>query len=239
MRLARPLSPLVMAAALCVVASAASAQNSTTAALTQPPPFQQLAGGYLVGGFPMGDWGKIAGFGLALDGTDIIKRPNSIWGVRSSLGVLYNFSRTVDVPAANLSSASDQLGIETKNWSVLFGIGPEIAAPNKTATPFLFGTVGFDTYWTQSVLHGTALGAPYSAEHGDSRMSFAWSAGLGVRRLVTAGNLVELSAEYRSGSTHEFLLPDDVPVSGGAVHANRSSHTSDQILIRLGTVLGE
>jgi hypothetical protein len=29
-----------------------------------------------------------------------------------------------------------------------------------------------------------------------------------------------------------------VSVSGGGVVANRSSHTSDQILVRLGTVLG-
>ena len=216
----------VLAAALAASASSASAQ------------VKQLAGGYLVGSFPMGDWGKVAGFGLALDGTDIVKpKPDKWFSIRNSLGLLYNFSRTEDVPKSNLGP-NDALDIETKNWSVFFGVGPEFSKPHG-ATPILFGTVGFDTYWTRSTLSGTANGAPYSAEHGDSRIAFAWSAGLGFRKVVAAGNMVELSAEYRSGIEHSYLRPEDVKVSGGAVIADRSSHSSDQILVRLGTVLGD
>src|SRR5262245_60630803 len=59
---------------------------------------RQLAGGYLAGSFPMGDWGKIAGFGMALDGTDVVRKPGKALAMRSSLSLLYNFSRTVDVP---------------------------------------------------------------------------------------------------------------------------------------------
>jgi opacity protein-like surface antigen len=214
---------------------AATAAASATTASAQ---VKQLAGGYLVGGLPMGDWGKIAGFGLALDGNDIIKhKANKPMSVRTNMGILYNFSRTVDVPQANMG-ANDKLDIETKNWSLLFGVGPEFSKPSDSISPFIFGTVGFDTYWTSSTLSGTANGASYSAEHGDSRIAFAWSAGLGLRRMVTSASMVELSAEYRSGTEHHFLLPDDVHVSGGGVTADRASHTSDQILIRLGTVLG-
>ncbi len=199
---------------------------------------QQLAGGYFVGSFPMGDWGKIAGFGFGLDATDVVRpKPDKAFAIRSNLGLLYNFSRTADVPSSNLGP-NDKLTIETKNWSAFFGVGPELSVPNKTAAPFIFGTVGFDTYWTKSELAGTATGAPYSAQHGDSRIAFAWAAGLGVRKHVSAGDQVELSAEYRSGIRHDFLLPDDVRISGGAVQANRSSHASDQILVRIGTVLG-
>src|SRR5262249_15467415 len=192
---------------------------------------------YLVGSFPTGDWGKIAGFGLALDGANVTRPHGKPFGLRSNLGLLYNFSRTVDVPAANVG-ASDKLSIETKNWSLFFGLGPEFSMPNKDVTPFVFGTVGFDTYWTKSELAGTALGTAYSAKHGDSRIAFAWSGGVGVRRKVAPGYHMELSAEYRSGIRHDFLLPEDVSVSGGAVDARRDSHTSDQIPIRLGTVLG-
>ena len=153
--------------------------------------------------------------------------------------MLDTFSRTVDVPAGNLASANDKLTIETKNWSVFFGLGPEFSMPNKDVTPFFFGTVGFDTYWTGSELAGTAGGAPYSAQHGDNRIAFAWSAGLGFRRKIAPGHLGELSAEYRSGIRHDFLLPDDVhTTSGGTVNAKRDSHSSDQILVRFGTVFG-
>lgn len=227
MRLGRPF--------IATLALAMSLVASTTPA---PADIQHLAGGYVVGSFPTGDWGEIAGFGLALDATDVVKRDTDKWfSVRSSFGLLYNFSRTVDVPAANLGP-TDRLTIETKNWSLLFGIGPELSAPNQTVTPFVFGTAGFDTYWTSSELAGTAVGLPYAAEHGDSRIAFAWGAGAGIRREVGEGRMTELSFEYRSGSPHQFLLPTDVNVSGGGVQADRREHRSDQYLIRLGVVLG-
>jgi len=236
---------LALVAAALAFAPTASAQVDSSHVATSPevvePPSvgtQHLAGGYVVGSFPQGDWGQIAGFGLALDGSDVIKKPGKTFGIRSSMGLLYNFSRTVDVPTSQLG-ANDNLGIETKNWSLFFGIGPELVLSNKEVSPFIFGTVGFDTYWTSSTLSGTAGGSSYSAEHGDSRIAFAWAAGLGFRRKVGPGYQMELSAEYRSGTDHQYLRPEDVTSSGGAVTANRTSHSSDQILIRLGTVLGD
>ena len=218
---------LLCSAAVVAGASAASAQET----------YHHLAGGYLTGGFPMGDWGKIAGFGLGIDATDVVRKPQKPLAWRLSTGVLYNFSRTEDVPQANLA-ANEKLSLETKNWSLTFGIGPELSKPGPTS-PFIFGTVGFDTYWTQSTLSGTAGGAPHESDHGDSRIAFAWAAGVGLRRTVFPGHLGELSAEYRSGTDHKFILPDDVRTSGGAVITSRDSHTSDQILIRFGTVFGE
>jgi hypothetical protein len=236
------LALLLVTVASFIAAAPAAAQSdstSTTGSTTaaKSGAYTYLAGGYLAGSFPMGDWGKIAGFGLALDGADVVKPHGRPFGLRSNLGLLYNFSRTVDVPAGNLGP-SDALSIETKSWGVFFGLGPEFSVPNKDVSPFLFGTVGFDTYWTKSELAGTVSGAPYSAKHGDNRIAFAWSGGLGLRKKAGTGYGVELSAEYRSGIRHDFLLPEDVRVSGGAVVANRESHTSDQIIVRLGSVFG-
>ncbi len=246
MRLDRTcLFAIVLTSAVLAFVSPASAQvDSSKVATTpevvvpvEPKGMQHLAGGYLVGSFPQGDWGKIAGFGLAADGSDVVRAAGKSLGIRSSMGLLYNFSRTVDVPGSNLG-ANDKLSIETKNWSLFFGIGPELSMPNQNVTPFIFGTVGFDTYWTGSELSGTAGGSAYSAQHGDSRIAFAWGAGFGIRRQLAPGYQMELSAEYRSGTDHQYLRPEDVTSSGGVVTADRTAHKSDQILIRLGTVLG-
>jgi hypothetical protein len=200
---------------------------------------EHLAGGYIVSSFPTGDWGEIAGFGLALDGTDVIRMgPEKPLAWRLSSGLLYNFSRTVDVPQSNVG-ANDRLELETKNWSILFGFGPEFGKRTGPVMPFVYGTVGFDTYWTSSTLQGTVGGSAYEAEHGDSRLSFAWAAGVGVRRRVSEGVLGEFSVEYRSGSDHRFLLPSEVTASGGNVVADRASRVSDQILVRLGTVFAQ
>jgi hypothetical protein len=225
------------AIALGVSSAAAQADSTATKVEMGGGGFTHLAGGYLIGSFPMGDWGEIAGFGLALDGADVLKPSGKPFGVRSNMGLLYNFSRTVGVPAGNIG-AGDKLDIETKNWSLFFGLGPEFSVPNKDVSPFIFGTIGFDTYWTKSELSGTANGAAYSAKHGDNRIAFAWSGGVGLRKRTGTAYGVELSAEYRSGIRHDFLLPSDVHVSGAGVTASRESHSSDQILVRIGSVFG-
>jgi opacity protein-like surface antigen len=213
--------------------------SATVAAGVRPASaqYRHLAGGYLQGAFPMGDWGEIAGFGLAVEATDVVQKADKPLAWRLSTGLLYNFSRTVGVPQSNLTGNS-KLDLETKNWSLTFGIGPELAKPGPVS-PFVYATAGFDTYWTSSTLSGTAGGSPYESEHGDSRISFAWAAGAGIRRTVMAGNMAELSVEYRSGITHKFLLPGEITNSGTAVNTSRDSHASDQILVRLGTVLGD
>jgi len=184
-------------------------------------------------------WGKIAGFGMGLDATDIIRLgPEKPLAWRLSTGVIYNFSRTEDVPASNLLPAS-ALELETKNWSLLFGIGPEFGKRDGDVMPFIYGTAGFDTYWTSSTLQGTASGLPYEAEHGDSRISFAWAAGLGLRRRVMEGYLGELSVEFRQGSSHHFLLPEQITEDATGVHADRATRSSDQIIVRLGTVIAQ
>jgi hypothetical protein len=197
-----------------------------------------LIGGYTMAGFPTGDWGEIAGFGLGLDGTDVtFRKPGRPVALRSSFGFLYNFSRTQEVPPTNLGPNS-ALSLETKNGSVFFGLGPEIGQPNRNVNPFAFGTIGFNTYWTSSNLSGTAGGSPYSAKFGDSRIAFAWSAGLGVRKRMAEGHLVELSAEFRSGGGHMYVVPSEITNTGTTVNVDRSSRTTDQYIVRLGTVFG-
>lgn len=234
-------SMLVVLVAAASVAGGSLAHAAEKAAADAPPAHSgptYKQGGYFMGGFATGDWAKIAGFGLGLDGTNLVRlKPGKPLGIRSSLGLIYNFSRTVDVPGSNLGPNS-ALSLTTKNTSLLFGIGPELVKAEGDVKPFIFGTVGFNTYWTSSNMSGTAGGSPYSARFGDSRIAFAWSAGLGVRRPNVWGETAELSLEYRSGGGHMYVLPDEVTNTGTTVNVDRKSRNTDQIILRLGTVLG-
>ena len=224
MRLARGLFYVLMAtAALAAGASLSHAQGT------------YANGAYLVGSLPMGHWGKIAGFGLGIDGANIVHTdPQKAFGIRSNLGWVYNFARTQDIPQANLTGNS-KLAVETKNMSLYFGLGPEIG--KQAGGLFGFGTVGFNTYWTSSNMSGTAGGAPYYGKFGDSRIGFAWSAGAGIRKPSANGpGKIELSGEYRSGGGHMFIDPDEVTNTGTTVNVVRKARTTDQILIRLGSV---
>jgi hypothetical protein len=198
-----------------------------------------MGGGYVVQSFPMDDWGKTAGYGLGLDGSTIVRpdvdRP---FALRTNMGFLYNFSRTADVPPANYSPPTNTLlDLETKNTSIFFGIGPEFGPSKGNVNPFIYGTVGAATYWTQSTLSGTAGGVPYRADYGDSRIAFVWTAGIGLRRKVAHGTMGELSVEYMSGPGHKYVIPDQVTTSGSTVYADRSSRDTNQIIVRIGTVL--
>ena len=227
MKFLRSALPLVLGVAFLAAATPASAQ------------VKHLAGGYFLGSWPTGDWGEVAGFGTGLDATDIIhKGPEKLLSWRVTTSLLYNWSRTQGVPQQNLAPTS-KLDLETKNWSLMFGIGPELAKHGASVTPFVYATAGFDTYWTSSTLSGTALGLPYSADHGDSRITFAWASGLGARREITPGHLGEISLEYRAALNHHFVIPDQVTESGGTVVANRDNHTSNQFLLRVGTVFSQ
>ncbi|MFI5370380.1 MAG: hypothetical protein ACHQ52_02405 [Candidatus Eisenbacteria bacterium] len=200
-----------------------------------------MEGGYFVGAFPTGDWSKVAGAGLGLDGTTIARLgPTQPLCLRSSFGWAYNFSRTVDVPSAQLGPG-DQLAIQTSNNSIWLGVGPELSKPTGDARGFVFATVGFNTNWTNGGLDGTVGGLRYSANVGATSTIFAWSAGGGLRKMMkgTPGGKVELSAEYRSGTGHNYLMPGDVASSGTSVAWDRKGHSSDQILIRLGSVFGQ
>jgi hypothetical protein len=184
----------------------------------------------------MGDWGEIAGFGLGVDGTNVVyRKPDRPFAVRSSFGFLYNFARTQSIPQGNLGPNS-ALELETKNGSLFFGIGPEFAKASGDMSPFLFGTAGFNTYWTESDLKGTAGGAPYNSKFGDSRIAFAWSAGVGIRKKAAEGPMVELSAEYRSGGGHMYVVPGEITNTGTTVNVERKDRTTEQIIVRLGTV---
>jgi len=197
-----------------------------------------LAGGYTVAGFPLGDWGEIAGFALGIDATNLTYlKPEKPLAIHSNFGFIYNFSRTQGVPQANLP-ANSKLDLETKNGTLYFGVGPELGKVSGPVNPFIFGTVGFNTYWTSSNLSGTAGGTPYSAKFGDSRIAFAWAAGAGIRKKVSKHETVELSAEYRSGEGHMYVLPGEITTSGSTVNVTRKARTTDQLIVKLGTVLG-
>ena len=81
---------LALVASATGFASTSSAQVDSSHVATAPAVvgMQHIAGGYVVGSFPQGDWGQIAGFGLALDGSDVITKPGKSFGVRSSMGLL-------------------------------------------------------------------------------------------------------------------------------------------------------
>jgi hypothetical protein len=199
-----------------------------------------LEGGYLVGGFPSGDWSKVAGAAMGLEGTNIVRLdPTQLIAFRSTLGWEYNFSRTVDVPSSQLAPG-DQLAIKTSNNTLYFGIGPELSKPTGPARGFVYATVGFNTNWTNGGLDGTVAGNRYSAKVGATSTVFAWSAGGGLRKTMKGvpGGKIELSAEYRSGTGHNYLLTDDVHSAAGNVTWERKGHAQDQILVRLGTVYG-
>jgi hypothetical protein len=195
-------------------------------------------GAYLVGAFPSGDWAKVMGAGLGFDGTTVLRPdPAKPMAIRSEMGFGYNFSRSVDVPPANVG-AGTALALETSCTSVWFGIGPEFSKAEGNVLPFVFGTAGLNVNWLNQGIKGTVAGGNYNANVGAAGTVFAWSAGGGLRKSMSSapGGRVELSAEYRSGMNFHYVVPEEVTSTGATVHWDRTKHNADQVVVRLGTI---
>jgi opacity protein-like surface antigen len=199
------------------------------------------AGGYFSGSFPSGDWGKVAGFGLGLENSTIVfPNPTKAFGFRQGSSLMYNFGRTVDVPAGNLDT-NTALQIETANTSVWLGTGPALCKRTGDMRPFVYGTIGVAFNWIDSHLKGNVQGAGYDATVGQTSTTFVWTVGAGLSKPMSSlpGGRVELSAEYRVGIDQDYLVPGEVTSSGSNVTWHRTHQNADQIIVRLGILGGQ
>jgi hypothetical protein len=195
------------------------------------------AAGYFSGSFPTGDWGEVAGFGLGLENaTTVFPDSAKAFGIRQGSSLIYNFGRTIDVPSTNLDT-NTSLQIETACTSLWFGIGPAFGKHTGNTRPFVYGTIGVAFNWIDSHLKGNVQGANYDATVGQTSTTFTWTAGAGVSKALSSGRL-ELSAEYRSNIDQDYLLPEAVTSSGSSVSWKRTPQNADEIIVRIGIVMG-
>jgi hypothetical protein len=194
------------------------------------------AGGYITSSFPTGDWGDVAGFGLGLENATVVY-PDSVkpFGIRQGASLIFNFSKTIDIPASQLDS-NTSMSLDTHNTSLWLGIGPEFAKHTGNARPFLYGTAGFTFNWIGSKLTGDVQGSGYDAVVGQTSTTFTWTAGAGISKPMASGARFELSAEYRANTSMSYLLPGEVSSSGSNVTWDRTNQAANQFIIRIGIV---
>jgi hypothetical protein len=195
------------------------------------------AGGYITSSFPTGDWGDVAGFGLGLENATVVY-PDSVkpFGIRQGASLIFNFGKTIDIPASQLNSNNTSLQLDTHNTALWLGIGPEIAKHTGNARPFLYGTAGVTFNWIGSKLTGDVESQGYSAVVGQTSTTFTWTAGAGISKPMASGARFELSAEYRSNTSMSYLLPGSVTSQGSDVTWDRTNQAADQFIIRIGIV---
>ena len=127
--------------------------------------------------------------------------------------------------------------VTTTNTVGFMGIGPEVAAEGPIA-PYVFGTVGFSYFSTQSSLD---TGDPYYDNAWDTRhfsdMVLALRAGGGLRfRFGGPGSLaMDVGAEYHRNGMTEYLVEGDIvdnPDGSVTLYPNRSE--ANLLSFRLG-----
>jgi len=223
---------------MIVIVAAALAMSGLMAGAAHAGASAQ-AGGHISASFPTGDWGEVAGFGLGLENSaTVFPDSTKSFGIRQGASLIYNFGRTIDVSSANLG-ANTSLQIETANTSLWLGVGPEFSKHTSNTRPFLYGTIGVAFNWVDSHLKGNVQGAGYDATVGATSTTFAWTAGAGLSKPMSSGGRLELSAEYRSCIDQAYLLPGAVSSSGSSVSWDRTQQNADEIIVRIGIVVGD
>jgi hypothetical protein len=61
----------------------------------------------------------------------------------------------------------------------------------------------------------------------------------GPRHSQAGGRRLASWRQDRSGGAHMYILPSEITTTGTTVNTDRKARNTDQIIVRLGTVLGE
>jgi hypothetical protein len=173
----------------------------------RPPHWQ--AGGALLFGDGLGDFGRAAGEGFGLSGHFVAAPGSGPLGLRVQLAGLGYGSETV--PAGSFPGTSRvHLEVETDNWYFNLVAGPQLMKRSGPVRPYVNVLGGFSYFSTISGIRGDHDALPFAQTTNFDDVTLAWSAGGGL--IVPLGRSVglDLGARYLGNSTVDYLAEGDL-----------------------------
>lgn len=204
------------------------------------------AGGGIVVGQPLGDFGDYVSVGVGLDGFGRIALDREGWiSLRMDAAFLTYGRETSRVCFSSTVGCVIQLDVTTSNNIFAMGIGPEIAIPLGGTGGGIYAGIGagFSYFSTDSEVSGTQSEDPALATTRNfSDAGFAWTAAGGVRVPITRGETpvsLDLGVRKLGSGLREYLTEGDISEGpGGALELNVRRSEADLLLWRVGVSVG-
>lgn len=180
-------------------------------------------------------WGAGGSFLVKLDPAGVLAlRLDANW-------INYGLTRT-RVPLSPTTGSLITVDLNTSHNIFMGGVGLQLQAPAGPIRPYVGGTAGFATFWTQTSVEGTDNDdQPFaqSTNQRDGTLALSAVGGLTVPLTTSGTILLDLGATFQRNGRATYLPPgvvrdaNDNPVTREPVRSN-----TDMLMYRLGVRIG-
>ena len=221
---ARPFAALMLLALLATPATPAHAER-------------WVAGGHLLYAQPRGPFAAVVnqGFGIQAYGVFNLD-PVGVFGIRLDGGLINYGNEDTTVPLSNTVQRVN-VKVSTSNNIAMLGIGPQLSVPSGPLRPYVYATIGFGYFFTESSVKGSdSSNQPFASSTNFDDTTPARTIGGGLIIPIAHPVSLDLGAEYRRHRDARYLAAGDVidnPGGGGVTLRVRKSD-ADLMVYRLG-----
>jgi hypothetical protein len=218
--------------ALAVPATASAQARDTT----RPPGFH--AGGGVIIAKPTGEFAEYVDLGYGLAGHAVFNpSPEGIFGLRADgMFIIYGSetNRYQLLPLINVD-------VTTTNQIAAFQFGPQLTLGKGSVQGYGFGQLGFSYFATTSSVEGSGNTEPFANTTNFDDLTFATSAGGGIRFRLSSGwtpVLLDLGVRYMSNGRARYLREGSIAIDGNDVTITPIESETNLVVFHLGVTVG-
>lgn len=230
-----------LVAALGLAAIVAPDSRAQSPGLREAHPRAQVGGGVALA-FPVGEFGNFVDFGGGLNGFAVINLDRAaVLGLRFEGSFMLYGTETVQRPLS-LTIPEVAVDVTTQNFIVALGMGPHLSLSRGPVEPYVFGTLGFSYFATESSARGAADYAPFASSVNFDDITFAIASGAGLLVNLSSGRkpvALDLGVEFFQNGRTRYLREGSLRQSGdGTITFTPIESETDMLVVRFGVSVG-
>lgn len=199
-------------------------------------------GGHVVLAFPVGEFENFVDFGGGLGAFALVNLDrDGVVGLRFDGSLLLYGSETVRRP---LSQTVQRVFVDvtTNNFIVSLGVGPQFTVGRGVVRPYVFGTVGFAYFATESSVRGTADFDSFASSTNFDDVTLALSSGGGLVIQLSRGRhpvSLDLSASMQRNGRTRYLREGSIRErADGSVYFTPIESEANLMVVKAGVSVG-
>jgi hypothetical protein len=228
-----------------VAPAALQAQQTQNASRTNP-----LAAGSRIGvaingiyAAPQEEFRTFVDNGGGLGGSFLVKLdPSGVLALRVDASWITYGSERTRVPLSPTTGNLITVDLNTSHNIFMGGVGLQLQAPSGPIRPYVGGTAGIGTFWTQSTIEGTDNDdQPFAQSTNQRDNTFAWSGVGGLTIPLTGAGtvLMDLGVTYQANGEATYLPPGVIRDANDQVITRDPVRSrTDMLLYRVGVRFG-
>lgn len=243
--LIRVLGAALLAGAAASPAAAQQDSPPDTSAEKSANPFgTRVAGGIaLVYAAPQDEFKTYVDQGWGINGNLLVKLdPAGVLALRVDAGFVNYGSTRTRVPLSPTTGNLILVDLNTTHNIFLGGVGLQLQAPAGPIRPYVGGTVGLGSFFTQTTIEGSDNdNQPFAQSTNQRDHTFAWTGlgGIAVPLNRDGSFLLDLGVTYQANGEATYLPPGVVEdANGNPILQDPVRSSTDMLLYRVGVRFG-